>query len=167
MNENGGAQGDPDDPFHIIHVPLSTIMFPSPTTTLFPYRPSSFLSALDSFRPSSSLFASLESMLDGAAIDPFIMQDVANESMTTYYHELGRKNENVELASCTTVVYTPTTCRNHKCFVCMEEFHEPEELTCLSCRHVYHTTCIGDAVKYNARCPMCKIKLDTRTRTMT
>ena len=41
------------------------------------------------------------------------------------------------------------------CMICLEQFTEQENITKMSCNHLYHTSCIRIWVKQKLCCPIC------------
>jgi hypothetical protein len=135
-----------DDDTFIVTLPFSLML--SQTLLSTPRRP-------------QGLFR-LASLFDSYT-DQVIVQDAVNESMTTYYQELGRKDENIQLGSTNeSALFSRATCRNHKCFICLEDFGEGEGVVRTRCTHVFHRECIQKAIQYNPRCPICKHAIDTQ-----
>lgn len=46
----------------------------------------------------------------------------------------------------------------NECPICFEEFKNSDDIVCLPCNrnHVFHESCIGEWVKRNSSCPLCK-----------
>lgn len=113
-------------------------------------------------------FALLQTIVNSERMDRDVLNDVISESMETYHEELLRKNENQNISSrdYQIVVFRQGEYRNDKCFICLEDFTEEESpLLQLDCKHIYHKSCIEEAVHYNSHCPLCRsdIKIHTMT----
>ncbi|XP_057442976.1 E3 ubiquitin-protein ligase SIS3-like [Lotus japonicus] len=48
----------------------------------------------------------------------------------------------------------PTDCS--ECLVCLEEFHEGNEVRGLPCAHNFHVECIDEWLRLNVKCPRCR-----------
>lgn len=137
----------------------------------------SFLNPLFSTDTSSSssaayphIYSIFESLFQ-TQIDRMIMDEITTESLSNYADELLRRNENVHLSSeCGGVhKFSEGEARNSKCFVCMEDFRENEDVQCIPCAHVFHKECIENAVKFSTKCPLCRqeIPVDVSATTTT
>lgn len=136
----------------------NTLLFPPPPPLL--YRDISYVgSSGDQMFPTLlNLFETLFSN----EMDRYIVEEVSNESMTTYQNELLKKNENRILSEkYKSILYNPKNCRNNKCFICLEEYKLYERVLCIDCKHVFHKKCIKKAIKFNQKCPLCKINIET------
>lgn len=93
-----------------------------------------------------------------------ILNSVIEDSMNSYHNEMLRKNVKRRLSedSFRFDKYNPETCRNEKCFVCLELF-EKDDCVCLlsPCNHVFHETCLKEMVQYNPICALCKVDIHT------
>ena len=51
------------------------------------------------------------------------------------------------------------------CPICILEFSEDENIICLPCNtgHIFHDHCIGEWVKRNNNCPLCKYEITKET----
>lgn len=89
-------------------------------------------------------------------IDRLIIDEIANESLSSYTNEILKKNNNVVLKYENKISFDQNNCRNTKCFICMEDFVQDETLIILDCQHIYHPGCIQESVKYTTKCCLCK-----------
>eukprot|EP00124_Ichthyophonus_hoferi_P002615 Ihof_evm3s186 gene=Ihof_evmTU3s186 len=48
----------------------------------------------------------------------------------------------------------------NECVVCMEEFHEGEELVSMPCKHVFHETCLSPWLQQHNTCPTCRVTVE-------
>ena len=55
------------------------------------------------------------------------------------------------------------TSEKKECVICLEEFMENENLTCLPCIHAFHSNCIKKWLKGSKECPICKFKITNET----
>ena len=47
------------------------------------------------------------------------------------------------------------------CVICKSDFELDEKITVLKCKHILHTECISEWVKYKSECPTCRAKIHT------
>lgn len=47
------------------------------------------------------------------------------------------------------------------CVICKSDFELDEKITVLECKHILHTECISEWVKYKSECPICRSKIHT------
>lgn len=47
------------------------------------------------------------------------------------------------------------------CVICKSDFELDEKITVLECKHILHTECISEWVKYKSECPTCRAKIHT------
>lgn len=94
-------------------------------------------------------------------LDRLIIDEVSSESMQTYHQELLRKNEDIVVSETYPIVPFPEApTRNNRCFICMEDFLQTDEVLVLGCEHLFHVHCIQSAVQYNPKCPLCKVAIE-------
>ena len=48
---------------------------------------------------------------------------------------------------------------NNKCSICLSKMNKKEELFLTYCGHLFHTNCINTSMKYNCKCPMCRVNI--------
>jgi hypothetical protein len=109
------------------------------------------------YTPLLSLFENLFSN----QLDRLILDEVSSESMQTFHQELLRKNEDIVVSENYPIVRFPEApTRNNKCFICMDDFVETDEVLVLGCEHLFHVHCIQSAVQYNPKCPLCKTSIE-------
>lgn len=93
-----------------------------------------------------------------------ILNSVIEDSMNSYRNEMLRKNIKRRLSEDSFRIekYNSETCRNEKCFVCLEIF-EKDDCVCLlsPCNHVFHESCLKEMVQYNPICALCKVNIHT------
>lgn len=93
-----------------------------------------------------------------------IMNSVIEDSMNSYHTELLRKNVKRRLSedSYRIGTYSTETCRNEKCFVCLDTFEKDAPVCLLSpCNHVFHEACLKEMIQYNPICALCKMGIPT------
>lgn len=118
-------------------------------------------STSSSYGPLMLLFDSLFSN----QMDRLILEEVSSESMSTYHHELLRRDDRLVISDkCTRHPFSSEAHRNSRCFICMEDYEKEEEILLLTCRHVFHPSCIGNAVMYNSQCPLCRSPIECDVR---
>jgi len=49
----------------------------------------------------------------------------------------------------------PVPMSQTRCTICLEEFHEGDNLRVLRCAHVFHATCVDHWLSHSATCPLC------------
>ena len=47
------------------------------------------------------------------------------------------------------------------CVICKSDFEFNDKITVLECKHIHHTECITEWVKYKSECPTCRAKIHT------
>ena len=55
--------------------------------------------------------------------------------------------------------------KDNTCAICKSDFEVDENITLLSCDHIFHTDCIAEWVKYKSECPVCRSKIETTDTT--
>jgi predicted nucleic acid-binding Zn ribbon protein len=55
----------------------------------------------------------------------------------------------------------PNTLKDENCTICVSEIEEGEQITELECKHILHTSCITEWVKYKSECPVCRHAIKT------
>lgn len=101
-------------------------------------------------------------------LDRLILEEITNESLSNYSNEILRRNENIKISNDYKSIkfMGEENSRNKQCFICMEEFILNEEVLELECRHLFHKTCIENAIKYNPKCPLCKTNIKVENETI-
>jgi hypothetical protein len=51
-----------------------------------------------------------------------------------------------------------------ECVICKDDFSKEDEVIELKCSHVFHERCLNEAVKYIAKCPMCRDDVDCKEK---
>lgn len=51
--------------------------------------------------------------------------------------------------------------KNENCTICVTNFEVGEKITELECKHILHTNCISEWVKYKSECPVCRHSVKT------
>ena len=92
-----------------------------------------------------------------------IMNAAMEESLNFYNTQ--EKKPNIKL----NVKSNRATLRLAKdmCVICNSNFIVNETVTKLKCKHILHTDCIAEWIKYKAECPICRAKVDTKVDTTT
>ena len=143
---------------------------------------------INSLSTSSNLLEPLFRLLDIGSFSSFsiedsIIQDVAHQSMESYWSELNPRDPKKKLAICKNKIHVSNVPHNvphnvsnvpihechqevlyqsasyslEKCFICFETFIEKEPLILLyPCLHLFHEPCIQEAIHYQSKCPLCR-----------
>lgn len=86
------------------------------------------------------------------------MMDIAmRESLNQYKTQEKKPGVVLKVESCKAT-------SDHKddlCPICNSNIVENEEVTILNCKHIHHTECIGEWVKYKSECPVCRGPIST------
>ena len=90
-----------------------------------------------------------------------MMQLAMTESMNSYRTQ--EKKPDVELL----IKSTKSTCDNKDeiCAVCKSEIEIDNDIVTLECKHVFHSECISEWVKYKSECPVCRAEIPTTFNT--
>jgi len=144
---------------------------------------------INSLSTSSNLLEPLFRLLDIGSFSSFsiedsIIQDVAHQSMESYWSELNPRDPKKKLAICKNKIHVSNVHNNvsnvhechqeilyqsasyslEKCFICLETFIEKEPLILLyPCLHLFHESCIQEAIHYQAKCPLCRREIRVET----
>jgi hypothetical protein len=51
--------------------------------------------------------------------------------------------------------------KDENCTICVSKYQIGENVTELNCKHIFHTECISEWVKYKSECPVCRQSIDT------
>lgn len=59
-----------------------------------------------------------------------------------------------------TVFFSPISCSNQSCSICLENFEDDDEIRKLRCAHIFHKTCVDEwLTKHQTSCPICRSSL--------
>ena len=86
------------------------------------------------------------------------MMEVAMSDSLSHY-KTQEKKPNIKLD-----VKSQKSCIEHTskaCAICKDDFELDENITTLECKHILHTNCIAEWVKYKSECPVCRAKIQT------
>lgn len=93
-----------------------------------------------------------------------MLEEARLESMETFQNELFRRDRSVSISEeYKRKRFNPEKHRNHKCFICMEDYKDKELVILLDCGHIHHPACIKQAVQFNTICPICKEPIKIKT----
>lgn len=81
------------------------------------------------------------------------MVRIAEQESLNHY-KTQEKKPNVKLEIGSRVADDKT--KEENCTICVSSIEEGEEITELECKHVLHTSCISEWVKYKSECPVCR-----------
>ena len=85
-------------------------------------------------------------------IEEKMMNAAMNESLS--YYKTQEKKPNIKLdIKCQRALPEH---KNELCSICKESFEIDEKITSLECKHILHTECIAEWVKYKSECPVCR-----------
>lgn len=90
-------------------------------------------------------------------VENMMMEMAMRESLDQYKTQ--EKKPDVELC-----VEGELATKDHldkECVICKSDFELDEKITVLECKHILHTECISEWVKYKSECPTCRAKIDT------
>jgi len=95
-------------------------------------------------------------------IENEIFDAVANESLQSYESKTIDKNENRHLVDFHERLFSKNKDTLERCFICYEEWKDENECVIeLKCNHIFHKSCIEEAVTYQPKCPLCREKIET------
>lgn len=90
-------------------------------------------------------------------VENMMMETAMRESLDQYKTQ--EKKPDVELC-----VEGELATKDHldkSCVICKSDFELDEKITVLKCKHILHTECISEWVKYKSECPTCREKIHT------
>ena len=90
-------------------------------------------------------------------VENMMMETAMRESLDQYKTQ--EKKPDVELC-----VEGELATKDHldkSCVICISDFELDEKITVLKCKHILHTECISEWVKYKSECPTCREKIHT------
>ena len=90
-------------------------------------------------------------------VENMMMETAMRESL--YQYKTQEKKPDVELC-----VEGELATKDHldkSCVICISDFELDEKITVLKCKHILHTECISEWVKYKSECPTCREKIHT------
>jgi len=90
-------------------------------------------------------------------IDNRMMEIAMRESLDQYKTQ--EKKPNVEL--CIQGELATKDHLNKSCVICKSDLELNDKITVLECKHILHTECIAEWVKYKSECPTCRSKIHT------
>lgn len=114
------------------------------------------------FLESVSNFEIVDELLYGLmdrqrTVENTMMEMAMRESLDQYKTQ--EKKPDVELC-----VEGELATKDHldkSCVICKSDFELDEKITVLECKHILHTECISEWVKYKSECPTCRAKIHT------
>ena len=110
-----------------------------------------------------SIFDIFNSMLVGdvpqynriETMEDRMMEIAMRESLLHYKTQ--EKKPNIKLAIKSMIC--DDKYKGENCAICKCEFENDVNITILKCKHILHTECISEWVKYKAECPVCRDKI--------
>ena len=87
------------------------------------------------------------------------MMEIATRESLSHYKTYEKK-PNVKLDIKSQLVTTEH--KEDSCSICSSNFETGENITQLECKHVFHTSCIGEWVMYKSECPCCRASIQTK-----
>ena len=82
-------------------------------------------------------------------LNPFFEEE--NDVFDEYTNE---KNQNIKLDLSNKILLE--NIKGESCTICISDFEKGEKITELECKHILHTECISEWVKYKSECPVCR-----------
>ena len=116
---------------------------------------SRFLESVSNFDIVDDLFYGL--MDRERMVENTMMEMAMRESLDQYKTQ--EKKPDVELC-----VEGELATKDHldkSCVICKSDFELDEKITVLECKHIFHTECISEWIKYKSECPTCRAKIHT------
>jgi E3 ubiquitin-protein ligase RNF115/126 len=86
--------------------------------------------------------------------DDDIMDMVLRESLNSYKNQ--EKKPNVKLCIGEKTVNQNIVDKKDICTICVNSFELDENINELECKHLFHTSCLSEWVKYKSDCPVCR-----------
>lgn len=100
------------------------------------------------------LYTVLRGTLDFHSENAF--ERVLRESLEESNNHLKRTDEIVDFPI---IKYVDCEDKNNydvKCTICLDEFEDESNISLPECRHIFHTDCIKEWVRYKKECPVCR-----------
>jgi len=113
-------------------------------------------SALDNVEMYDVMAGFFGNMMD-LVYEDRIMDVAMSESLSHYKTQ--EKKPNVKLDIKESIVSNSLI--KEKCSICISFFNIDEKITKLDCKHILHTKCIAEWVKYKSECPVCRSQIKT------
>lgn len=96
-------------------------------------------------------------MNHGIHMEDHMMEVAMRESLNHYKTQ--EKKPDVKL--CLESISASAAHTGETCVICKSDFEEKENITVLTCKHILHTECIAEWVKYKSECPICRAEIPT------
>ena len=71
-------------------------------------------------------------------------------------HYTQEKKPNIKLDTSLEGKLATESHTNENCSICVSKFEVEERITELECKHIFHTNCVSEWVKYKSECPVCR-----------
>ena len=84
--------------------------------------------------------------------------DIALRESLNHY-KTQEKKPNIKL--CIEGCIVNNDMKDENCTICVTKYQIGENITELTCKHIFHTECISEWVKYKSECPVCRQSIDT------
>lgn len=96
-------------------------------------------------------------------IEDEMLQIAQNESLD-YYNTQEKKpgiciDENIKQTEIDNILFYKLS--EDECSICRDNFELNQHITELDCKHILHTECISEWVKYKSECPVCRNDINT------
>ena len=100
------------------------------------------------------LYAILRGTLDFHSENAF--ERVLRESLDESNDHLKRTDEIIDFPIIKYTDFEDKSNYDIKCTICLDEFENESNISLTECRHIFHTDCIKEWVRYKKECPVCR-----------
>ena len=100
------------------------------------------------------LYTMLRGTLDFHSENAF--ERVLRESLEESNDHLKRTDEIIDFPIINYENFEDKSNYDTKCTICLDEFENESNISLTECRHIFHTDCIKEWVRYKKECPVCR-----------
>ena len=100
------------------------------------------------------LYTVLRGTLDFHSENAF--ERVLRESLEESNNHLNRTDEIIDFPIIKYVDLEDKSNYDTECTICLDEFENESNISLTECRHIFHTDCIKEWVRYKKECPVCR-----------